>query len=139
MLSIFTTPSRVGPPLRPSHRAPLCREASEEGEYEEAFWLCAESSKALLEIRDLRVAAHLAVVIDEAHAEATVGLQLALQSVCSGFRAERYAKVRAFHSCLQVTGKDAASLACRLTETFPVQATCRHRLLSPIYNWPVRL
>ena len=57
--------------------------------------MCTESSRALLNVRDLRVAAHLAVAVDEAYAEATVGLQLALQSVCSGFRAERYAKVPA--------------------------------------------
>lgn len=44
-------------------------------------------------MRQLPVAAHLAAAVDESYAEATVGLQLALQSVCSGFRAERYAKV----------------------------------------------
>ncbi len=57
--------------------------------------MCAESSRALLDVDNLRVAAHLAVAVDEAYAEATVGLQLALQSVCSGFRADRYAKVLA--------------------------------------------
>ena len=72
---------------------PAHREASEDGEYEEAFWLCAEASRALADVRQLPVAAHLAAAVDEAYAEATVGLQLALQSVCTGFRAERYAKV----------------------------------------------
>ena len=87
---------------------PVCaREASEDGEYEEAFWLCAEASRALADVRQLPVAAQLAAAVDEAYAEATVGLQLALQSVCTGFRAERYAKVssiaRQSHACAACT------------------------------------
>ncbi len=68
-------------------------------------------------MRALPVAAHLAAVVDEAYAEATVGLQLALQAVCTGFRAERYAKVQSIIAetqlrCLCVKASTPLAAAC---------------------------
>lgn len=70
------------------------RVASEDGEYAQAFFLCAECVGALEGLSHLRAAGPLLSAVEDAYEDTMLRLQQALQSMCGAFEPVQYAKVR---------------------------------------------
>lgn len=71
----------------------VCRTAQENGEYAEAFWLCAQCCRQLEAMQHLRISTELLAAVDAAYRATTRRLEEALQALCRAFRAEAYYKV----------------------------------------------
>ncbi|KAI7841037.1 hypothetical protein COHA_005265 [Chlorella ohadii] len=70
------------------------KEAQENGEYAEAFWLCAQCTQSMEELGDgLKVAQELATTIGRLYSETTGRLDSALAAIAADFRPSHYSKV----------------------------------------------
>lgn len=70
----------------------LCREAQENGDFAECFWLCAQCCRSLESVQSLRVTAELLTTINRLYEDTILRMAASLQSICSDFEEAQYCK-----------------------------------------------
>lgn len=81
----------------------MFREAQENGEFAQAFWLCAQCCQSMEALGDLKIAEQLNVTINQLYQETTQRLERALEAVCGDFKSDYYGKVGASSCCLAIS------------------------------------
>lgn len=74
-------------------QACTCRESLDNGEYAGAFWLCAQTCRALEPLHQLRAAQQLEMTVNRLYADCLGQLEAALATACSDFTPSLYEKV----------------------------------------------
>ena len=72
---------------------PYNRKVVEDGNFAQAFWLCAQSFAWLEDMPGLRLAEQLSEETGQRYRETSSLLRVALQAVCADFQPEHYVKV----------------------------------------------
>ena len=81
--------------MQPAQQDHACRESLDNGEYAGAFWLCAQTCRALEPLHKLRAAQQLEMTVNRLYADCLGQLEAALATACSDFTPALYEKVLA--------------------------------------------
>ena len=108
------------------------RTAQENGDFAEAFWLCAQCKESIKSLRQLHVSAQLTQTIQDLHDDTTLRLHTALQVSCTEFRPEPYSKVR--FSILHVC--NLPCLLCRANRIYAINCSVAHLLNTKLADQP---
>ena len=73
------------------------RGAQDNGDFSQAFWMCAQSCQWMSELGQVHVAQPLTASVNGLYEETTRWLEGAMQSLCADFKPDRVSKASAKH------------------------------------------